>query len=291
MRWQNNPFRGGHAGPGAVPRSGIAALDPVNGLPLSWNPGRTRGVGAQAMYATRQGLWVGSDTSRIGNETHGRIALMPLDGGTRVPAVRAATLPDDLFVTQSGHALDRYSLEASGVNGTATTVDNSIDWSALRGAFLVNDTLYYGRDDGNFYRRSFNPETGATGAQQQVDLYDDPQSGARIPFRVADLTGAFYDPRTHRLYYTVDGDRRLLYRYFTPESSIVGAQGFQADAGGVDFSATAGMTLAGGRIFYGSSGDGKLRSVPFAGGRVTGRSSVVAADGSWRHSALFVPNG
>ena len=51
---------------------------------------------------------------------------------------------------------------------------------------------------------------------------------------------------------------------------MVGAQTFVADAGGVGFGAVAGMTLADGRILYGSSADGALRSVPFAGGRVTG---------------------
>jgi hypothetical protein len=58
------------------------------GLPLSWNPGRDRGVGAFALVAAAQGLWIGSDTDRIGrHEYHGRIAFMPLAGGTTVPGV------------------------------------------------------------------------------------------------------------------------------------------------------------------------------------------------------------
>ena len=40
------------------------------------------------------------------------------------------------------------------------------------------------------------------------------------------------------------------------------------------------MTLADGKILYGSS-DGGLRSVPFGGGRVTGAPTVVDTDGSW----------
>ena len=85
------------------------------------------------------------------------------------------------------------------------------------------------------------------------------------------MTGMFYDPATHRIYYTVSGDSRLFYRYFTPESDVVGAQTFTADAGGINFSSAAGLSLASGRILYGSS-DGALRTAPFAGGRVTGRT-------------------
>ncbi|MCA1844908.1 MAG: PKD domain containing protein, partial [Actinobacteria bacterium] len=57
IRWLNNnrpdgTFTDAVPGLGAVPREGIAALDPENGLPLSWNPGRDRGEGTWAMVST-----------------------------------------------------------------------------------------------------------------------------------------------------------------------------------------------------------------------------------------------
>ena len=165
-----------------------------------------------------------------------------------------------------------------------------MDWSAVRGAFLLNGTVYYGLADGSLYKRTFDKISGAIGAQRVVNLYDDPDTGQRIPFAIANLTGMFYDTATHRIYYTVTGDARLFYRYFTPESEVVGAQTFVAASNGVSFASVAGLTLASDRIFYGSSADGSLRSVPFAEGRVTGTPTVVSADGTWRYGAIMVPN-
>ena len=58
----------------------------------------------------------------------------------------------------------------------------------------------------------------------------------------------------------------------------------------MSFASAAGLTLASGRILYGSSADGALRSVPFAGGRVTGTPTVISSDGTWRYRAILVPN-
>ena len=78
QRWLDNAQGRNAAGPGAVSRQGIGAINPATGLALSWNPGKERGVGGKDLYVTSAGLWVGSDTNRIGGETRRRIALMPV---------------------------------------------------------------------------------------------------------------------------------------------------------------------------------------------------------------------
>ena len=90
----NNPNASDALGAGGVGRMGIAALDPVNGMPFSWNPGRNpRGTGVWALLATPAGLWVGSDTGYIDGLYRNRIALMPVTGGETIPTWNSAHCP------------------------------------------------------------------------------------------------------------------------------------------------------------------------------------------------------
>jgi hypothetical protein len=285
MRWENNPFGNSHAGPGAVPREGIAALDQVTGLPLSWNPGRVRGVGAQAFLATSDGLWVGSDTTLIANQRRGRIALMPWSGGRVIPHAAQARLPNDLFIApRHGHGvLRKRPVNGNGTpSGAAHQVRTGLVWSKVRGAVYVSGEVYYGWVNGGFFRRTLNPDTGHLGLRHKV-------STRGLPFPIKRLTGMFYEPVRHRLYYTLAGDKRLFFRDFSPESGVLGAVGHAADRHGVSFARVAGMTLAGNRIVYGSE-DRTLRSVAFRGRRVAGKPHGLSHDGNWRTRALFVPN-
>jgi hypothetical protein len=176
QRWMNNSFAGDKAGPGAVAREGIAALDPVNGLPLSWNPGRDRGVGVFALVATAQGLWIGSDTERIGRyERHARIAFMPLAGGTPVPEPRVGTLPGDLFRLGLDGAMTRSAFDGTtagpatpiALNGLTST---QFPVSGITGMFFWNGRLYYTLNGGDtrLYYRWFTPESGTLGADTFV---------------------------------------------------------------------------------------------------------------------------
>ena len=283
QRWLNNPLRSGSAGPGAVAREGIAALDPRNGLPLLWNPGRDRGVGVFALVSTPEGLWIGSDTDRIGRyEYHGKLALMPVAGGSAVPEPRVGAVPGDLYRLGLTGVMDHRAYDGTAFGAPAPVP--GVDWTQARGAFMVSGRLYTGWSDNNLYVRDFDGTTA--GPAMALNLAG---VNTSTNFPVNRVTGMFFEPASGRLYYTLSGDARLLYRYFTPESGVVGAETFTASTTG--WSSVSGMTLASGKLYFATS-NGNLSAVDFAGGVPSGSATVIsgpAVDGqSWQSRGLFV---
>ena len=293
QRWMNNPFAGDRAGPGAVPREGIAALDPVNGLPFSWNPGRTRGVGVFDMVATSVGLWVGSDTDQIGGETHRKLAFFPTAGGTSVPSTAPYTLPGTLYNVQTDLPpapapgpigfLTRRSFDGTTLGGSTNLATPGIDWRGLRGMFALQGVLYYGTSGGGLFARTFNGT--AVGPAQQLDLH------GLTNFPIASITGMFY--ANGGIYYTVNNDAQMYFRYFTPESRVVGAERFvvSGNGDGLNWSTTRGLTLANGKIYF-SRTNNDLSSMTFGGtAPVPGTESLVSpasAGTNWASGGLFV---
>jgi len=306
QRWLNNPYVAQAcgvcpAGPGSVPRTGIAALDPVNGLPFSWNPGRDRGYGVTAFHGTNAGLWVGSDTEILGGERHARLGLFPTAGGTIPPRNQPYTLTGDLFnmVESSGELRKRPYNATTMSAGTVVGVD---DWRAARGAFALEGRLYTGWSDGTLTVRPFDGSN--VGPAETVNLHGlelAPPSTFLIPgtqtpipslaSHLANATGMFFD--RGRLYYTVVGDPRLYYRFFTPESRIVGASLFVASTGdGVDWSQVRGMTMSSGQLVY-ATNDGQLWRAPFDGRPVGAPTRIGGPDVDgvdWASTGFFAFN-
>jgi len=297
FRWQNNPFKSSTPGQGAVSREGIAALDPANGLPLRWNPGRTKGVGVFDMLATSQGLWVGSDTDRIANFAyHGRIALLPLAGGTTIDPTGTGALPGETFLAGRTGLLNVNDLQKRTFDGDvpgATSVDNSagISWGSVRGTVMINGKLYYGWSDRNFYSRTFDGTT--FGPQVAVNTHDQLTQLADFHNEVPSITSMFFT--NGRLYFTLSGSSSLYYRYFTPENSVVGALRYTASGSvtGVNFSNAGGAILDNGKLYVADRTNGALTRVDWSGSApVSGTATVVsspALDGAdWRTRGLFL---
>jgi hypothetical protein len=263
MRWVNNPRpspKGNEDGPGAIARSGIAALDPYSGVPLSWNPGRDRGRGVEAFNATDDYLMVGSDTNFFSGELRQRLAMLPVAGGTANPAPHAVNLPVRLFYA-TGDALLARNFDGQSF-GPATTVSSpavgGIDWSGTRDGFVQRGTLSYFGEAQAFYRRPFT--AGTIGAPTNlsttvgyVDSSDD-LTPYDQPYGVAETRAAAFGGG--RVLYTVSTDAsKLYYRGYSLQSGILG--GFESVASGRDWDGARGLELIGNWL-YAAWRDNKL---------------------------------
>ena len=154
-----------------MPRPGIAALDPANGLPLSWNPGRNpRGAGAYALLRDADRA-CGSAATPTGSATsqykRGKMAFFPLAGGSTIPANFTGRLPNNVIIgSPTGATTTALSRPYDGTTaGANTTLPSSgLDWSTVRGAVIVDGKVFYGlATDSNLYWRTFDGTTFGAG--------------------------------------------------------------------------------------------------------------------------------
>jgi hypothetical protein len=257
FRWLNNPFQAGQQAEGAVPRRGFAALDPLNGLPFTWRADRSpRGIGTYEVMVDDEGLWIGDDTDNISFEYHPRLKYLPLDSQGAVPRPSEPELPTTVFDVNGS------SLRGTNFNGSTFSGSTNIAtgmWDDARGMLFLGGAFFYGSTDGKFYARSYDGNTLGSPASVSLNgLTDD-------NFPLASLGGMYFDHNLGRIYYTVEGDNTWYYRYFTPESSTVGAVTFTAPVSNVvPWADVRGMDRIDDQLYYGLT-DGGLYRVAIAG--------------------------
>jgi len=285
FRWMNNPYASDRPGTGAVSRKGLAALDPRNGLPLKWNPGRLRGWGVWGFNAEADGLWMGHDTDSVGGETHELIAKFPLDGGDDMPVENTGSLPGEMVLLGS---TDAQALTFDGATVTSTrSFTSNADWSTARAPFMIDNRVYYGMPDGTFKSRSFNNAT-TFGSQTGHNIYKDTSWAGDLKV----ITSATYDRVQGRLYYTLAGSNTLYYRYFTPQHPLAGAMRFTVNTTGtgITWSSTTGMVIAGGQLYV-RDNTGTLRKLAWNNGPSGAATAVSgpAIDGvNWSSRLMFL---
>jgi hypothetical protein len=292
QRWQNNPTAGDAAGQGAVSRPGIAALNSVNGVPYSWNPTRTRGVGVKDMLATDAGLFVGSDTNTFGGETHRRVAFVPLSSGQDLPVDNPLELPGDVYRVASGQSqLTRTRFDGTSITpGDPTAVPNGPAWGTSVGAFMLNGMLYTAYSNGNFTKQTFD---GASyGPPIVVDTADElVRQTDWHNTDVPSITSLFY--YRGKIYFTRSGQSSLFSRGFEPESDIVGQiRQSTPSVTGVNFSTMRGAFVAENKLYFANS-SGQLFAADWNGTTpVSGSAQQLSgAGGGWASRAMFVYQG
>jgi hypothetical protein len=286
MRWENNPTPspgGDNDGPGAVSRQGIAALDPLSGVPLSWNPTRHRGRGVEAFLTTPDYLYVGSDTTRFNNQLRYRLAILPTSGGTPNPLPDVLSLPVDLYAARSDGSMYHSLFDGQAVS-TPTAMSGPAldgnDWSSLRDGFAQQGQFVYFGTAGAYYRRTFNGTAfgaSVTNLSTSVGYVDHDYNLTPYdqPYNV-DTTRAlaYYQGR---LYYTRTNDSRLFWRWYSLESGIIGSPEFVAS--GANWTGVTGLEIAG-HWLYASWSDNKLYRAYVDGPAVDFSSRTLVNDGA-----------
>lgn len=245
FRWLNNAFGRDWAGPGAVERRGLAALDPLNGLPLlNWRADRNpRGVGVFSLEAEPEGLYIGDDTDFLNGFEHLKFKFLPITAN-EIKRPEAATLPTSILNT-NGNALDAIAFNGATLNAPMTVA--STGWENIRGAMHLGGQLFHADDNGDMWVSTLRQDK-TLGARKQVNLL----GLTSAQWDLAQLGGMFFDHERGRVYYSLENDSRLFWRAFTPDGPIFGDTEFVAeDQSGIMWSTVRGMDVIDGKLYLG----------------------------------------
>jgi PKD repeat protein len=303
-RWMNNPFGSDRPRQGAVPRPGLAALDPTTGVPLDWNPGRNpRGEAAYSFLPTDDGLWLTSNTNFIGNRKYRRerVAFFPYAGGLPLASTETGSLPGDVVIGGTGTTARVVAFDGSDVGAVTQLSTPNLSWGATRGSVMVGGTVFYAGADNYLHRRTF--DGSSFGADVRIDPYHDPAwanvdtgsgqtyDGEQPDFygQLSRVSGVYFD--ANRLFYTLSGDRTLYSRAFVPDSGIVSPL-VDTVSTSIDWRDAGGMFRAGDSLYVVSGSTGALSRVDLNAGVPTGSLSVVDSPSSggidWRGNGIFL---
>jgi PKD repeat protein len=191
-------------------------------------------------------------------------------------------------ISPSQNSLKHRSFDGATAGGVVADGAGGLDWTLVRGAFMINGQLYYGLStDGSFNHRTYNGVS--LGSPTPINAADQLVPMSTWHNQVKVLQGMFY--ANGRLYYT-RGDAALHYRYFNPESDIVGPDEFTAAGNlpGVSWSSVGGMFVDGDQLYFVNNSTGSLNRIAFTGGVPAGSASIVNS-GDWRARGVFLFQG
>jgi hypothetical protein len=211
----------------------------------------------------------------------------PLINGIEIVDLDAPPGPQPV---SSSDLLGERTFDGSTLGSDTEVATSGADWSQAAGAFYVNGRVYAGLSDGGLYRWSFD----GTNLGPRVDVLE---QGNYVYGRTwtsfTDVTGMFWSDG--KLFYTRSGDAHLFYRYFSPDSELVGSIQYVASGPGVDaldWTQVEGLTEAGGELLWAAT-DGTLHRLDFADGApVQGTDAAISGPGidgrDWRTNAMFM---
>ena len=245
FRWLDNfnSINARSGGPGHTERLGLAAFDPLNGLTLrKWRSDRNpRGVGTFALIAEPEGLYIGDDTDFLNGTEHQKLKFLPITADT-IARPDSPSLPT-MLINSNDNALEGTSFDGSNLDAAIEL--QSSGWLDSRGGMFVGGQLFHADDNGTLWMSQLTD--GLLEARVAVDLF----GLTEIQWALSQLGGMFFDYELSRVYYTLEGDSRLLYRAFSPDGGFFGDVELPAEQqGDIPWADVSGMDVIEGYLYF-----------------------------------------